>query len=117
MPPAPGLWIANSLPPEAYEHGLLLNSLTFAGLPIVTAPALLTAIAIKRGQRAVPTNDHEIEDFLYDALELLTGTNECRSALRGRTCDADRQRAARRLKRDVAKSRGRFQLSTMFRTT
>jgi hypothetical protein len=42
----------------------------------VTAPALLAAVAARRGQPMGPTNDQEIEDFVYDALELLPGTNE-----------------------------------------
>lgn len=49
-------------------------------LPLATAgngvPALLTAVAVRRGQPLGPTNDPELEDFLYDALELLPGTGE-----------------------------------------
>jgi hypothetical protein len=46
---------------------------------LVTAygtPALLAAVAIRRGQPMGPTSDQECEDFLYDALELLPGTSE-----------------------------------------
>src|SRR5262249_27256757 len=39
-------------------------------------PGLLGAIAMRRGQPMGPTNDQECEDFLYDALELIPGTNE-----------------------------------------
>lgn len=42
----------------------------------VTAPALLAAVALRRGQPAGPTNDQEIEEFIYDTLDLLPGTNE-----------------------------------------
>ena len=42
----------------------------------VTAPALLAAVALRRGQPLGPTNDQEIEDFIYDALDLLPGTSE-----------------------------------------
>jgi hypothetical protein len=41
-----------------------------AGVP---AGALLVAVAIRRGQPLGPTNDQEIEDFLYAALDLLPG--------------------------------------------
>jgi len=41
-----------------------------------TAPALLAAFALRRGQPLGPTNDQEIEDFLYDALELFPGAGE-----------------------------------------
>ena len=40
----------------------------------VNAPALLTAVAMRRGQPQGPANDQEVEDFIYDALELLSGT-------------------------------------------
>ena len=42
----------------------------------VTAPMLLNAVALRRGQPLGPTNDQEVEDFIYDALELLPGTSE-----------------------------------------
>ena len=49
------------------------------GYPGVFAPGipgLLAAVAIRRGQPSGPTTDQEIEDFIYDVLELLPGTNE-----------------------------------------
>ena len=100
-PPAPGVAIANSLLPEAYPQGLPFNSLTFAGSPIVTAPALLTAIATKRGQPSGPTTDQEIEDFLYDALEFLSGTNEVEVRCDGGRVTLTGSVPLRRLKRDV----------------
>src|SRR5258706_11186610 len=42
----------------------------------VTAPALVSAMATRRGQPAGPTNDQEIEDFIYDALELFPGASD-----------------------------------------
>jgi hypothetical protein len=39
----------------------------------VTAPALLAAVALRRGQPQGPTNDQEVEEFIYDALDLLPG--------------------------------------------
>jgi len=42
----------------------------------VTAPALLAAVAMRRGQPLGPTNDQEIEDFIYDALDLLPGASD-----------------------------------------
>ena len=101
MPPAPGLAIANSLPPEAYPQGLPFNSHAFAGSPLMTAPALLTAIAIKRGQPSGPTTDNEIEDFLYDALEFLSGTNEVEVRCEGGRVTLTGSVPLRRLKRDV----------------
>ena len=100
MPPAPGLAISNSLPPEAYAHGLPLT-LSGSPMPIMTAPALLTAIAIKRGQPSGPTTDQEIEDFLYDALEFLSGTNEVEVRCEGGRVTLTGSVPLRRLKRDV----------------
>jgi hypothetical protein len=42
----------------------------------VTATSLLTAVAQRRGQPQGPVNDHEVEDFIYDALDLLPGTTD-----------------------------------------
>ena len=42
----------------------------------ITAQALLTVIAARRGQPMGPTNDADIEDFISDALDLLPGAAE-----------------------------------------
>jgi hypothetical protein len=42
----------------------------------VTAPALLAAIAMRRGLPQGPTNDHDVEELLYDAMELLPGASD-----------------------------------------
>ena len=39
-------------------------------------PTLVAAVAIRRGRPQGPTNDHEIEDFIYDVFELVSGANE-----------------------------------------
>jgi hypothetical protein len=46
-------------------------------LPIgLAAPAILATVAMRRGQPMGPTTDQEVEEFIYDALELLPGTSE-----------------------------------------
>jgi osmotically-inducible protein OsmY len=40
---------------------------------LVTASSLLQVVAMRRGQPQGPTNDHEVEEFIYDALDLLPG--------------------------------------------
>jgi BON domain len=57
---------------SAVMVGLRANAVT----GMVSAPSLLTAVAMRRGQPLGPTNDQEIEDFIYDALDLLPGTSE-----------------------------------------
>lgn len=67
----------------------------------VTAPALVMAVAIRRGQPAGPTSDQEIEEFIYDALDLFSGANDVEVR-----CDSGRTTltgsvSQKRLKRDV----------------
>jgi BON domain len=67
----------------------------------ITAPALVMAVAVRRGQPAGPTSDQEIEDFIYDALDLLPATNDVEIR-----CDGGRATLAgtvsqKRLKRDI----------------
>ena len=85
--------------PAALGNGLVPGIVPQA--PGVTAPALVTAIAMRRGQPAGPTNDQEIEDFIYDALDLLPGSSEVEVR-----CDGGRTSLAgavsqKRLKRDI----------------
>jgi len=70
---APGLG-QTLVPPDssAVMIGLRANAIT----GMVSAPSLLTAVAMRRGQPLGPTNDQEVEDFIYDALDLLPGTSE-----------------------------------------
>jgi hypothetical protein len=67
----------------------------------VTAPALVMAVAMRRGQPAGPSSDQEIEDFIYDALDLFPGANDVEVR-----CDSGRTTltgnvSQKRLKRDV----------------
>ena len=55
------------------HNPILVGTEPFAGL---TASSLLTAVAIRRGQPQGPATDSEIEDFIYDALELLPGASD-----------------------------------------
>jgi hypothetical protein len=54
-------------------------------LPVLGSPeaiagvmpsALLAAVAMRRGQPLGPGNDQEVEDFIYDALDLMPGGSE-----------------------------------------
>jgi hypothetical protein len=44
--------------------------------PEIPVPTLVTAIALRRGRPQGPTNDHEIEDFIYEAFEFVSGSSE-----------------------------------------
>src|SRR3954454_21814572 len=78
-----GLSVPAPLP--AIPSGLFMGFTTLATAPGVTPTAVLAAVAMRRGQPQGPANDQEMEDFLYDALELLPGTSDievrCEGAL------------------------------------
>jgi len=42
----------------------------------VTPSSLLAAVAMRRGQPQGPTNDHEVEELIYDVLDLIPGAAE-----------------------------------------
>ena len=67
----------------------------------VTAPALLAAVAVRRGQPLGPTNDQEIEDFLCDALDLVPGTSDVEVRCEGGRAILTGTVPHKRLKRDV----------------
>ena len=76
--PAPGI-AAGSVTPAIGVMPVGATIPSFAGSEVavgVPVSALLAAVAVRRGQPLGPTNDQEIEDFIYDALELLPGSGE-----------------------------------------
>jgi hypothetical protein len=42
----------------------------------ITASVLLMAIGLRRGQPQGPSSDQDVEEFIYDAVELLTGAGD-----------------------------------------
>jgi hypothetical protein len=67
----------------------------------LTAPALLAAVAMRRGQPQGPTNDQEVEDFIYDALELLPGAADVDVRCEGGRVTLTGSVQHKRVKRDV----------------
>lgn len=67
----------------------------------VTAPALLATVAMRRGQPLGPTNDHEIEDFFYDALDLLPGASDVEVRCEGGRATFTGSVPHKRVKRDI----------------
>jgi hypothetical protein len=67
----------------------------------VTAPSLLAAVAMRRGQPQGPTNDQEVEDFIYDALELLPGAADVEVGCEGGRVTLTGSVQHKRIKRDV----------------
>jgi hypothetical protein len=67
----------------------------------VTAPMLLAAVAMRRGQPLGPTSDQEVEDFIYDALDFLPGTSEVEVRCEGGRATLTGTVQQKRFKRDV----------------
>jgi hypothetical protein len=66
-----------------------------------TGRGLVAAVAMRRGQPMGPTNEQEIEDFIYDALDMLLGANEVEVRFDGGRVTLTGSVAHKRLKRDV----------------
>lgn len=64
-------------------------------------PALLATVAIRRGQPLGPTNEQELEDFIYDAIELLPGASDVEVRCEGGRVTFTGTVPHKRLKRDV----------------
>ena len=67
----------------------------------ITPAAVLAAVAIRRGQPLGPTNDHEVEDLIYDVLELLPGANDVEVRCEGGRVTLTGSVLQKRVKRDV----------------
>jgi hypothetical protein len=67
----------------------------------VTAPALMAAIAARRGLPQGPTNDHDVEELLYDAMELLPGAADVEVRCEGGRVNLTGSVPHKRIKRDV----------------
>ena len=68
------------------------------GLP---APALLATVALRRGQPLGPTNDQEIEEFIYDSLDLFSGASDVDVRCEGGRAILTGVVQNKRLKRDL----------------
>jgi len=58
-------------------------------------------MALRRGQPAGPTNDQEIEDFIYDALDLFPGASDVEVRCDGGRASLMGAVSQKRLKRDI----------------
>jgi len=93
-----GLNLATASPFAAAAPTVLVGPESMTG---VTAPALLGAVAVRRGQPQGPTNDQEVEDFIYDALEFLSGASEVEIRCDGGRATLTGNVHHKRIKRDV----------------
>lgn len=76
----------------------------FAGFEFplaINASSVVAAIAMRRGQLQGPANDQDIEEFIFDALELLPGTNDVEVRVEGGRVTLTGGVQQKRLKHDV----------------
>ena len=79
--PGPG-WFQSSMPAgnrPTVVNGMPADAVGFTNGMFVgpsVAPALVAAVALRRGQPMGPTNDQETEDLICDALDLLPGASD-----------------------------------------
>jgi hypothetical protein len=85
--------------PAASGFGTALPA--FSTAEIGTVHGLLALVAMRRGQPMGPTNDNEIEEFIYDALEYLPASNEVEVRVDGGRATLTGSVPHKRLKRDV----------------
>jgi len=97
-----GIPTANSMTGDAYGGNVTGGFPAGSEIGVgITAPTLLTAVAARRGQPQGPTNDQEIEDFIYDALDLLPGANDVEVRCEGGKTMVTGTVSHKRLKRDI----------------
>ena len=94
----------------AFGGGGLGRGLSLAPTPLsapfvaadgITAPALMTAIALRRGQPHGPVSDQDVEEFIYDAVEVLTGAGDVEVRCEGGRVTLSGSVPHKRFKRDV----------------
>ena len=93
-PPAPGMLPAGTLIAAPL-------STPFAMPGSVTAPALIAAIAMRRGQHQGPASEQDVEEFIYDALELMPGAAEVEVRCEGGRVSLTGSVPHKRIKRDA----------------
>jgi hypothetical protein len=103
LPPATSFAAGTAIPaigamPAGANIPSLVGSDVAVGVPVA---ALLDAVAVRRGQTVGPSGDQEIEDFIYDALELLPGSGEVDVRCEGGRVTFTGTVRYKRLKRDV----------------
>jgi hypothetical protein len=107
----PQLWSALPFPGLGYFQAPSTNRVVIGSSPLpdltpdfgaaVTPQALLTAVAMRRGQPMGPTNDQEIEDFVSDALDLLPGASDVEVRCESGRATLTGTVSHKRVKRDV----------------
>jgi hypothetical protein len=67
----------------------------------VSTPALLAAVAMRRGQPQGPASEQDVEEFIYDAFEMLPGAGDVEVRCDGGRITLSGSVPHRRVKRDI----------------
>jgi hypothetical protein len=93
---------AQQVSPNWLNTNPFLDARTFSkGCSHVSVPNPVSHPPRSARQCHSPTNDHEVEDFIYDAIELLPGTSEVEVRCEGGRATLTGSVQHKRLKRDV----------------
>jgi hypothetical protein len=100
--PWPAIWppqAPSSLSPLPMANGPVIGPMALQ--PVGSASTFVAAVAMRRGQPNGPTTDQDVEELMYDTLELLPGAGDVEVK-----CEAGRLTLSgavshRRLKRDI----------------
>ena len=86
--------------PLPIANGALIGALT-PQVPVGSASQLVAAVAVRRGQPNGPTTDQDVEELIYDTLELLPGASEVEARCEGGRVTLSGTVSHKRLKRDI----------------
>lgn len=70
-------------------------------IPVGSAAQLVAAVALRRGQPNGPTSDQDVEELIYDTLELLPGATDVEARCEGGRLTLSGTVSHKRLKRDI----------------
>ena len=100
----PPVWTIGGLPPlptlSIPGGGPVLGALA-PQVPVGSASQLVAAVAVRRGQPNGPTTDQDVEELIYDTLELLPGASDVEARCEGGRLTLSGNVSHKRLKRDI----------------
>jgi hypothetical protein len=100
--PWAGQWFSSpGGPPPPMPITGLPNSLAPAPPAMGSASMLVSAVAMRRGQPNGPTSDQEVEELVYDTLELFSGASDVEVRCEGGRVTLAGPVSHKRLKRDI----------------
>jgi hypothetical protein len=101
--PWPSSWLpqtVSSVSPLPLPNPAVMGALA-PQTPVGSASTLVAAVAMRRGQPNGPTSDQDVEELIYDTLELLPGANDVEARCEGGRVTLSGTVSHKRLKRDI----------------